>query len=117
MWLVVCSDDTVTRMRLVESGTVGGRIAGAYTPSANRCSANTSAVSALPTRIGMIGLTLGDSLNPNWVNPENNRSRLAHNRARRSGSRCMTRNAIMAAAAELGGGAVVKIKERLVFMR
>ena len=31
MWLEVCSDVTVTRMRLVASGTVGGRIAGAYT--------------------------------------------------------------------------------------
>ena len=117
MWLGVCSDVTVTRMRLVAFGTVGGRIAGAYTPSANRCSAKASAVSALPTRIGMIGLTLGDRLNPNCVNPENNRSRLAHKRARRSGSRCMTRNAAVTAAAELGGGAVVKMKDRLVFMR
>ena len=117
MWLGVCSDVTVTRMRLVASGTVGGRIAGAYTPSVNRCSANVSAVSVLPTRIGMIGLTLGDNVNPNCVNPENNRSRLAHKRARRSGSRCMTRNAAVAAAAELGGGAVVKMKDRLVFMR
>jgi len=30
MWLGLCSDVTVTRMRLVVSGTVGGRIAGAY---------------------------------------------------------------------------------------
>jgi len=65
----------------------------------------------------MIGLTLGDRLNPNWVNPENNRSRLAHKRARRSGSRCMTRKAAMTAADKLGGGAVVKMKDRLVFMR
>src|SRR4026208_1418440 len=91
-------------MRLVASGTVGGRIAGAYRPSVSRCSANESAVSALPTRIGMIGLTLGDRLNPNWVNPENSRSRLAHKRARRSGSRCMTRDAAVTAAAGLGGG-------------
>ena len=117
MWLGVCSDVTVTRMRLVASGTVGGRIAGAYTPSVNRCSANESAVSALPTRIGMIGLTLGDKLNPNRINPENNRSRFVHKRARRSGSRCMTRSAAVTAAAELGGGAVVKMKDRLVFMR
>ena len=117
MWLGVCSDVTVTRMRLVASGTVGGRIAGAYRPSVNRCSANESAVAALPTRIGMIGLTLGDKLNPMWVNPENSRSRFAHKRARRSGSRCRMRNAAVAAAAELGGGAVVKIKDRLVFMR
>ena len=117
MWLGVCSDVTVTRMRLVASGTVGGRIAGAYTPSVNRCSANESAVSALPTRIGMIGLTLGDNVNPNCVSPVNSRSRLAHKRARRSGSRCMIRKAAVAAAAELGGGAVVKMKARFVFMR
>jgi len=104
-------------MRLVVSGTVGGRIAGAKTPSMNKRSENISAVLALPTRIGMIGLTLGDKLNPNCVNPENNRSRLAHKRARRSGSRCMTRNAAVAAAAELGGGAVVKMKDLLVFIR
>jgi hypothetical protein len=42
---------------------------------------------------------------------------LAHKRARRSGSRCITRNAAVTAAAELGGGAVVKMKDRLVFMR
>ena len=117
MWLEVCSDVTVTRMRLVLSGTVGGRIAGAYTPSVNRCSANEMAVSALPMRIGMIGLTLWDKRNPSCINPENNRSRLAHRRARRSGSRCMTRNAAVTAAAELGEGAVVKMKDRLVLMR
>ena len=117
MWLELCSDVTVTRMRLVVSGTVGGRIAGAYTPSANRYSANVSAVSALPTKIGMIGLTLEERLNPNCVNPENSRSRFAHKRARRSGSRCKIRNAAVAAAAELGGGAVVKMKGRLVLMR
>lgn len=117
MWLDVCSDVTVTRMRLVASGTVGGRIAGAYTPSVNRSSANEIAVLALPTRIGMIGLTLGDRLNPNCINPENNRSRLVHRRARRSGSRCMTRNAAVTAAAELGGGAVEKMKDRLVLIR
>ena len=65
----------------------------------------------------MIGLTLGDRLNPNCVNPENNRSRLVHKRARRSGSRCKIRNAVVAAAAELGGGAVVKMKDRFVLMR
>ena len=65
----------------------------------------------------MIGLTLGDKLNPNRINPENNRSRFVHKRARRSGSRCMTRSAAVTAAAELGGGAVVKMKDRLVFMR
>src|ERR1041385_6644964 len=117
MGLKVCSDVTVTRMRLVAFGTVGGRIAGAYRPSVNRCSANKMAVSALPTRIGMIGLTLGDSLNPSCVNPENNRSRLAHRRARRSGSLCRTRNAAVTAAAEPGEGAVVKMKDRLVLMR
>src|SRR5688572_10450751 len=104
-------------MRLVPSGTVGGRIAGAYTPSANRCSVNERAVSALPTKIGMIGLTLGERQNPNCVNPENIRSRLFHRRARRSGSLCNIRNAAVAAAAELGGGAVVKMKDRLVLMR
>ena len=65
----------------------------------------------------MIGLTLGDRLNPNRVNPENNRSRLAHKRTRRSGSRCMTASAAVTAAAELGGGAVVKMKDLFVFMR
>src|SRR6185295_12406522 len=117
MWFTVCSEVTVTRTLLVAFGTVGGRIAGAYTPSVNRCLANERAISASPTRIGMIGLTVGDRLNPNLVNPVNSRSRLVQRRARRSGSRCMMRRAAVTAAAELGGGAVVKMKDRLVFMR
>ena len=65
----------------------------------------------------MIGLTLGERLNPNCVSPVNSRVRLAHKRARRSGSRWMIRMAAVVAAAELGGGAVVKINDRLVFIR
>ena len=65
----------------------------------------------------MIGLMLGERLNPNCVSPVNNRSRLAHKRARRSGSRCTIRMAVVEAAAVPGGGAVVKMKDRLVFIK
>ena len=97
----------VKRILLVAGGTVGGRIAGAYTPCARSACARFIARSGSPTITGRIGLSDAAKRNPSSVSPCASRSRFRHKRARRCGSCSMTWIAAVAAAALAGGGAVV----------
>jgi len=64
----VCSLDNVTRTRLVPFGTVGGRMAGAKSPSSRNRSAAVNAACSDPNTIGMIGESPAGRSRPAFIN-------------------------------------------------
>ena len=106
----VCAADSVTRRRLVPTGTVGGRMAGTHRPSSSSAADASSAACSLPSTTGMIGLGCPGGANPASVTRSISAARRPV-RAAPSADRTI-RSAASAAAASAGVGAVEKMYER-----
>ena len=106
----LCAADSVTRRRLVPTGTVGGRMAGTHRPSWSSAADALSAACSLPRTTGMIGLGCPGGANPASATRSISAARRPV-RAAPSAERRM-RSAASAAAASAGVGAVEKMYER-----
>ena len=103
----VWAADSVTRSRLVPTGTVGGRMAGTHSPRASSAAEASSAASSLPRTTGMIGLGWSGGARPASASRSIRAARRAV-KAAPSAERTI-RSAASAAAASAGVSAVEKM--------